>query len=85
YENYIGIMWSNQSAKIMYFARHDSNNADDQSWQSVSAYNPGGSGADDHINLKTLQSDSAGRIFAVTKTSFSSATDPLILLLVCSG
>ncbi|MEZ4713574.1 MAG: DNRLRE domain-containing protein [Caldilineaceae bacterium] len=85
YENYIGIMWSNQSAKIMYFARHDSNNADDQNWQSVSAYNPGGSGADDHINLKTLQSDSAGRIFAVTKTSFTSATDPLILLLVCSG
>ncbi|MEZ4659727.1 MAG: DNRLRE domain-containing protein [Caldilineaceae bacterium] len=75
----------NKSAKIMYFARHDSNNADDQNWQSVSAYNPGGSGADDHINLKTLQSDSAGRIFAVTKTSFTSATDPLILLLVCNG
>lgn len=78
----VGVMWSNQSTKIMYFAVHQATDANDLNWQITNAYNPGGSGADDHINLKALQNDSAGVVFAVTKTSFS-GTDPLINLLVC--
>lgn len=83
YGGRIGIMWSNQSTKIMYFASHLDSEANDQTWQSVSTYNPGGSGADDHINLKELQS-AGGKVFAVTKTSFSTGNLPLILLMACS-
>jgi hypothetical protein len=43
--------------------------------------------ADDHINLKSLQSDGSGRVFAVTKTSLNdpaspNPNDPLIVLFV---
>jgi len=69
----------------MYFAVHQDTDPNDQNWQSVSAYNPGNGGADDHINLKSLQTDNAGNLFAVTKTSFSSANQPLILLLACTS
>ena len=80
----IGVMWSNQSTDTMYFATHLDSEPNDQVWESIDAYNPGGNAADDHINLKSLQADSAGRVFAVTKTSFSTSTQPLIVLLVCS-
>lgn len=80
----IGVMWSNQNTGIMYFATHQDSDLDAQHWQSVSAYNPGGPGADDHIHLKSLQSDDAGRVFAVTKTSFS-GSQPGIVLLVCTN
>jgi hypothetical protein len=83
YSGRVGIMWSNQSTKVMYFASHLDSDVNDQSWQSISTYNPGGSGADDHINLKELQS-AGGKLFAVTKTSFTTASQPLILLMACS-
>lgn len=78
----IGVMWSNQGTKIMYFAVHQASDANDLNWESANAYNPGGSGADDHINLKMLQNDPAGVVFAATKTSFT-GSQPLINLLVC--
>ncbi|HEX6384467.1 MAG TPA: hypothetical protein VF177_07340 [Anaerolineae bacterium] len=81
FQGRIGVMWSNQSQNKMYFAAHPDGAADD-SWQSVSAYNPS---ADDHINIKSLQTDNAGNVFAVVKTSFSSLGEPGIVLLVCSG
>ncbi|MCX6049044.1 MAG: hypothetical protein NT075_28415, partial [Chloroflexi bacterium] len=80
----IGVMWSNHTTQKMYFATHQ-DNALDSVWQSVSIYAPGGAAADDHINLKSLQTDNAGSIFAVLKTSFSTATSPLINLLVCAS
>ncbi len=80
----IALMWSNQSTKIMYMAFHVDSDANDQSWTSISVYNPGGSGADDHINLKSLQTDGQGSLFAVAKTSFSATgTLPLINLFAC--
>ncbi|MCC6166268.1 MAG: IPT/TIG domain-containing protein [Caldilineaceae bacterium] len=79
----VGVLWSNQSTKIMYFAVHQATDANDLNWQSTNVYNPGGSGADDHINLKALQNDPAGVIFAATKTSFT-GSQPLINLLVCT-
>ncbi len=81
----VGLMWSNQTTKIMYFATHLDTDPNDANWQSVSAYNPGGSGADDHINLKSLETDNAGSVFAVTKTSFSTSTAPIIVLLACTS
>jgi hypothetical protein len=79
FEGRVGIMWSNQAVtpKKMYFASHEEG-ADDQAWSATAAY---GESGDDHINLKTLQSDEAGRLFAVVKTSRDSA---LIIVLKCS-
>ncbi|MDX1412843.1 MAG: Calx-beta domain-containing protein, partial [Candidatus Promineifilaceae bacterium] len=79
YDGRIGIMWSNQSSgKKMYFAAHLDTD-DDQTWQNLLAYSASG---DDHINLKALSADSAGKIFALFKTGSSSA---LIVLLVCDN
>jgi hypothetical protein len=76
----VGVMWSNQRTKIMYFAvRRDTDGFN--VWQPVERVMPECSGAcaDDHINLKA---DSTGRVFAVTKTSFTGPSDPLIVFSV---
>ncbi len=79
YDGHVGIMWSNQASGVqMFFAAH-ADGADDQVWQSVASYTTSG---DDHINLKTLSSDGAGKIFAAIKTSKSAV---LILLVVCDS
>jgi len=83
--NKIGVMWSNHTDSTMYFAYHV-DGAADSSWTA----NPAISSplyADDHINLKSLQSDGSGRVFAVTKTSLNdpanpNPNDPLVLLSV---
>ncbi len=80
----IGVMWSNQNDKNVYFAVHIDSDQNDQSWASFgvftsSAQNP--AAADDHLNIK-LQSDGKG-IYAVVKTSNTNSTAPLILLLSC--
>jgi hypothetical protein len=83
--NSIGVMWSNQTEGAMYFAIHPDGQSD-SSW-TLEAAAKSKLIADDHMNLKSLQSDGSGRVFAVTKTSLDMATngspsDPLILLLV---
>ncbi|MBI5031561.1 MAG: hypothetical protein HZB51_13620 [Chloroflexi bacterium] len=78
YNQHIGVMWSNQSTKKMYFAVHPSGAPHDV-WTRVIAYSVS---ADDHINLKSLDTDSSGNVFAVVKTSKSAA---LIVLLVCKN
>jgi len=81
FDGHIGVMWSNQTENAMYFAAH-LDGEPDTNWQVITVYSGPGS-ADDHINLKSLQSDSAGRVFAVIKTSLTAPTDPLIVLLAC--
>jgi hypothetical protein len=79
YNGQIGVMWSNQnSPKEMYFAVHPAGAPDDV-WTPVRAYGVSG---DDHINLKVLESDTAGNVFAVIKTSRNAE---LIILLVCKS
>jgi uncharacterized repeat protein (TIGR02543 family) len=83
YKQHVGIMWSNQAGssgdtRNMYFAVHP-DSAPDTTWTQVKAYDPSG---DDHLNLKSLEADSAGNVFAVIKTSSSSA---LIVVLVCQN
>jgi hypothetical protein len=79
YNNHIGVMWSNQnSPKTMYFAVHPVGALDDV-WTHVRAYSTSG---DDHINLKSLETDNAGNVFAAIKTSDSAE---LIVLLVCKN
>jgi PKD repeat protein len=68
----VGVMWSNQNASAMYFAVH--HDADpDGVWQATRTAVQGPKWADDHINLKTLQGDAAGRVFAAVKTSLDDA------------
>jgi uncharacterized repeat protein (TIGR02059 family) len=74
----VGVFWSNQDASpdADYFAVHNDADAD-ATWSIATAYT-GTNLADDHVNLKT---DSAGRVYAVVKTSLTGA-NPLIVLLV---
>jgi hypothetical protein len=83
--NKVIVLWSNQTDKSFYYAYH--NDADpDTTWSGgLAARDPNGAAlADDHINLKSLQADASGNIFAVVKTSINStsASSPQIILLV---
>jgi len=84
YNGKIGVMWSNQTDSTVYFAYHPDGTAD-SNWVSNPAVQ-GPKYADDHLNIKSLQADSAGELFAVVKTSLndvnpSTSTKPLVLLL----
>ncbi|MDQ3867511.1 MAG: hypothetical protein M3304_11930 [Actinomycetota bacterium] len=84
--NKIGIMWSNQVASAMYFAIHIDGTADTQ-WDPSRTAVQGPNYADDHVNLKSLQADASGRVFAVVKTSLNDLPNanpnaPLIMVLV---
>jgi hypothetical protein len=78
FEGKIGVMWSDQrtSSIKMRFAVHQ-DGQDPLSWQTTDVYTPSG---DDHINLKSLQTDGAGNIFAAIKTDKDAK---LIMLLAC--
>jgi hypothetical protein len=84
YSDKIGVMWSNQTDSTVYFAIH--NNIDPDSTWTLNPAMQGPKYADDHMNIKSLQADPSGQVFAVVKTSLSDnnppvPTDPLILLL----
>ena len=84
--NKMGIMWSNQgnSNYAMWFAFHQ-DGAADASWSAGEQALSGGGSADDHINLKSLQTDGSGRVFAATKTSNTTSSSALIMLSVRSA
>jgi len=76
--NKIGIMWSDQSDRKIYFAYHLDGTADKSGWVMEVALADGNlEVADDHINMKT---DVQGNVYAVTKTSLSGADSPKIYL-----
>jgi hypothetical protein len=77
----IGVFWSNQLDSTFYFAVH-ADGDDPKDWIG-SVVLRASNIADDHINIKSLQGDATGRLFAVVKTSLAEATDttPRILLL----
>jgi hypothetical protein len=66
----IGVMWSNQLESTIYFSSHRDGDPESSWSASVKAFSEGKKSADDHINLKALESDPSGRVFAVTKTAF---------------
>jgi hypothetical protein len=80
YNSQIGIMWSNQNTKEFYFASHVDGAADTE-W-SVSTALGAPYGSDDHINLKSIEGDASGRVFAAVKTGANGLNDPAIMLLV---
>ncbi len=81
--NKIGIMYSNQTTAndAMWFAVHVDGQPD-SSWEAARTAIQGSNTADDHMNLKALQTDGSGRVYAAVKTSFTSSAQPLIMLLV---
>lgn len=80
FRSQIGVMWSNQNSDIMYFATHRDGDPD-ATWQ-VNPAVQGPGYADDHMNLKSLQADPSGDVFAALKTEQRKADAPLILLVV---
>jgi PKD repeat protein len=79
----IGVMWSNQTSSndAVFFATHVDGQPD-TSWEAARTAIQGPNTSDDHINLKSLQTDGSGRVYAAIKTSFDNSSQPLIMLLV---
>ena len=84
-KNKIGVMWSDHTTGSVWWAsRSDGQPA--TSWNVQSAVR-GPNQADDHLNIKSLQADTSGRVFAAVKTSFdmnstARKSDPQLQLLV---
>jgi hypothetical protein len=80
FSNRILVLWSNQTDSSFYYAIH-SDNAADQTWTGGLAWRHP-SIADDHLNIKALDT-AAGNVFAAVKTSIEGASTsaPRILLL----
>jgi hypothetical protein len=79
----VGLMWSNQRTDQILFSLHRLGDPPAE-WQPVEVVLPGGtcggnSCADDHISLKTDQSN---RLYAATKTANGSTDEPLTMLSV---
>jgi PKD repeat protein len=82
--NRIGLLWSNRATSTFYFATHRDSDTDRTAWTSqVAVSSPGIS--DDHMNLKQLEGDNLGHLYAAVKTSYddvsSDRTLPQIQLL----
>jgi hypothetical protein len=67
----IGVMWSNQSTSTFYFAVHRDGDPV-KTWSTRAAISDPGV-ADDHINLKQLEGDDQGHVYAAVKTSQDAA------------
>ena len=65
----IGVMWSSQRAHSVDFSEHAPGDPVTSWSATVTTTVPGPGQADDHLNIKSLQSDDRGRLFAVIKTS----------------
>jgi len=92
YDGKIGVMWSNQVESGLYFGIHVDGDPDG-TWTRSTALS-GTGWADNHVNVKSLTADPAGRVFAATKTSLNgdqcppssqNASQPLILLVWMDG
>ncbi len=86
-KNKIGVMWSDQLTGTVWWASRTDGTSPtaSSSWNFQPAIR-GQNQADDHLNIKSLQSDTSGRVFAAVKTSLndisSDPTLPQLLLLV---
>ena len=83
----MGVMWSRQVGDAtdgMYWSYHEDSATSRTAWTDPVAAVSGQRSGDDHMNLKWLDS-SGGRVFAAVKTSFTSASQPLIQLLALNN
>ena len=87
FDGKIGILWSNESAgqfsgsndTAFYYAVHPDGAADTVWTGGVALRQP--EIADDHINVKSLQADPSGNLFAMVKSSLNSNGYPQLFLL----
>jgi hypothetical protein len=70
----IGVMWSNQLDDTVFWAVHNDGQAATVWHGGVAVH--GTNLADDHMNLKSIQADSSGRVFAAVKTSLDESSSP---------
>jgi hypothetical protein len=68
----IGVLWSNQTTSAFYWSFHV-DGASDSTWTRRTAFRSPAI-ADDHISIRSLQSDTTGRVHAVLKTNFNDVT-----------
>lgn len=82
--NRIGVLWSNQEDSAVYFAER-TDGTPRTTWSVSRKAIQGLGSADDHVNVKAVQVDGTGRVYAVVKTGLDDigAADsaPLIMLL----
>jgi hypothetical protein len=87
YRRRIGVMWSNQTDGVMYFASHRDGRGDAAGDWTLDRALTGAGFVDDHVNLKSLQADPSGTVYVAMKTSLddnpgTGPDAPLVLLLV---
>jgi RTX calcium-binding nonapeptide repeat (4 copies) len=76
--NRLGVMWSDTLSSQLKFRWHnDGAGGTAGDWSGTEIVTFGPKWVEDHINLKA---DAAGRVYAVTKTKFSSAANPGTLI-----
>ncbi|AOT03012.1 PKD domain-containing protein [Arthrobacter sp. U41] len=82
--NKIGIMWTDQATGTAYWAtRTDGTSPTAASSWNVQEAVKGNNQVDDHLNIKTLQADPSGRVFAAVKTGLDDgSSDPTLAQLV---
>ncbi|WP_426989107.1 PKD domain-containing protein [Pseudarthrobacter sp. Y6] len=74
----IGVIWSDHLTGTVWWATHKDGDAPADSWKLQPAVRGKGQ-ADDHLNLKSLQADPSGRVFAAVKTSLNdTSSDPTL-------
>ncbi|MCA1710217.1 MAG: hypothetical protein LC789_00695, partial [Actinobacteria bacterium] len=78
----IGVLWSNERTSALYFASHP-DGAGDDAW-TLTTLCSSTLCPDDHLNIKSIDSDASGNLYAVVKTSLNDASapdpnDPLIV------
>lgn len=84
----IGVIWSNHvTPSSMYFSYHKDGDSD-TTWQPIETIYTAKCAADDHVDIKSIQADTSGTLFAAVKTSFGdsgcggNSSSPLIRLVV---
>lgn len=76
----VGVMWSDQSTETVRFTSRLASSPTSGPWGPTEIAFSGPRAADDHINIKGAQ-DIGGRVLAVVKTSASSSSDALVVVL----
>lgn len=80
YNGKIGVLWSNHNDGGFYYAIH-TDGASDATWTG-GVIARSSSYADDHINLKSIQADPSGNLYAAIKTSLTGPSQARIVVVV---
>ena len=81
----IGVLWSNQIDDAVYFAAHPDGSGDAAANWTRTTLCAATLCPDDHLNIKSIDADTSGHIFAAVKTSLNDknpqvGSDPLIVI-----